>query len=45
MGDIRRHCKWCNSAIVVSDREDGYYHAFEVNGNLHKCRSKGISLK
>ena len=39
MRDIRRDRKYCNSEIVVSDKEDGFYHAFEINGDLHNCRS------
>lgn len=40
MDDNRRNYKYCNSEIVGSDKEDGFYHAFEINDDLHNCRSK-----
>jgi hypothetical protein len=35
-----RNCKFCNHEIVLSNEEDGFFHAFELTNDLHKCRNR-----
>ena len=41
MTKYKVNCKYCSKEIIISNEEDGYYHAYELaNANLHICKAR-----
>jgi len=41
MSKYKRNCKYCGRDIIISNEDDGFFHAFEgMNNDLHFCKTR-----